>query len=149
MPQYLYQVYNNQPQSVAATQEKLSQTAAGGWHIHTAGLTYAELYVLWEENDGPPLEYQFAIYNNQFPDAVQERLAKMSADGWHIHTAAPNYSEFYVLWERGGSALANRVASHLPEAEQDRQPEPPAQQAQADPAASILGARSAPPLPPG
>lgn len=44
-------------------------------------------------------QYQYAIYNNQYPDVVQENLDKMSAAGWSVHTCLPNYSEFAILWE--------------------------------------------------
>lgn len=45
-------------------------------------------------------QYQYAIYNNQFPDVVQGNLNAMSDQGWHVHTCLPNYTEFAVLWER-------------------------------------------------
>lgn len=115
MPRYQYALYNNQfPDAV---QEKLDQLSGDGWHIHTASLNYSELYVLWEASEGASLEYRYAVYNNQYPAVVTEQMDKMSADGWHVHTALPAYTELYVLWERGGSALANRVASHLPQAQ--------------------------------
>ena len=59
-------------------------------------------------------QYKYAMYNpGQYPAEVQEQLDAMSADGWHVHTALPNYSEVYILWEKDGSALANRLEQHL------------------------------------
>ena len=59
-------------------------------------------------------QYKYATYNpGQYPDDVQAQFDAMSADGWHVHTALPNYSEVYILWEKDGSALANRLEQHL------------------------------------
>jgi hypothetical protein len=71
-------------------------------------------------------DYLYAVYNNQPQNIsiVQEKLDNMSADGWHIHTASLQYSEIYILWEKDGSALANRVAPHLATAP-DVQASPP------------------------
>ena len=59
-------------------------------------------------------QYKYAMYNpGQYPADVQAQMDAMSADGWHIHTALPNYTELYVVWEKDGSALVSRLAQHL------------------------------------
>jgi hypothetical protein len=46
-------------------------------------------------------EYQYGIYNpGQYPADVQKQWDAMVADGWQVHTAAPNYSEIAILWHR-------------------------------------------------
>lgn len=58
-------------------------------------------------------EYQYGIYNpGQYPAESQAQFDQMSADGWHVHTALPNYNEVCILWERGGSALVRKLAVH-------------------------------------
>lgn len=45
-------------------------------------------------------EYAYIRYNpGQYP-AENQHLDNMAADGWHVHTALPNYNEIYILWER-------------------------------------------------
>jgi hypothetical protein len=47
------------------------------------------------------LEYRYAVYNpGQYGPDVQAQLDAMVAAGWQVHTAMPNYSELYVLWQR-------------------------------------------------
>lgn len=61
-------------------------------------------------------EYQFSSYSFQDTaraQAAKAAMDKMTADGWHIHTANMNFIECSVLWERGGSASADRVQSHF------------------------------------
>lgn len=46
-------------------------------------------------------QYRYGIYNpGQFPEAAQSQLDAMTADGWQVRTASPNFSELYILWER-------------------------------------------------
>jgi hypothetical protein len=45
-------------------------------------------------------QYCYTIYDFHWPDAQQERLDLMVADGWQIHTANPASSEVYVVWQR-------------------------------------------------
>jgi len=46
------------------------------------------------------VEYAYAQYNpGQYPDQMAT-INAMAADGWHVHTAMPNYNELYILWER-------------------------------------------------
>lgn len=46
-------------------------------------------------------QYQYDLLNvGQYPEAAQERMDAMTADGWHIHTCLPNYSEVAIMWER-------------------------------------------------
>lgn len=45
-------------------------------------------------------EYVYTRYNpGQYP-AENAHIDVMAADGWHVHTALPNYNEIYILWER-------------------------------------------------
>jgi hypothetical protein len=47
------------------------------------------------------LEYRYAVYNpGQYADDVARAWDEMVADGWQIHTAAPNYAEISILWQR-------------------------------------------------
>lgn len=47
------------------------------------------------------LQYQYEVYNpGQYKADVQAQLDQMVADGWQVHTAAPNYSEIAILWQR-------------------------------------------------
>ncbi len=62
-------------------------------------------------------QYQFANYSFQTAErgaAAQEAMDRMSADGWRIHTAAMNYVEVSVLWEKeDASAKGPRRAKPL------------------------------------
>jgi hypothetical protein len=63
-------------------------------------------------------QYRFANYSFQTTahgDAAQAAMDAMTADGWHVHTATANFVELSVLWERGGSASAERVKNHFEE----------------------------------
>jgi hypothetical protein len=42
-------------------------------------------------------------------------MDRMTADGWHVHSASVNFIECGVLWERGSSATGDRVQAHLEE----------------------------------
>lgn len=45
-------------------------------------------------------EYVYSRYNpGQYPEQTSQ-IDAMAADGWHAHTALPNYNEIYILWER-------------------------------------------------
>lgn len=98
-------------------------------------------------------QYQYAIYNNQFPDVVQGNLNAMSDQGWHVHTCLPNYTEFAVLWERDAPpAPAEEPAAIDPETvtkaelqDMAREQGLPVSGTKADLAAVL----SSPPVPPG
>jgi hypothetical protein len=45
-------------------------------------------------------QYQYTTYDFHWPDAQQERLDQMVADGWQVNTAYPNSLELYVVWQR-------------------------------------------------
>lgn len=63
-------------------------------------------------------EYRFVQYSfqdNARAAAAHASFDQMTADGWHVHTASLNYCEAAVLWERGGSATAERVQTHFEE----------------------------------
>lgn len=63
-------------------------------------------------------EYRFANYSFQYSDqadASHSAITAMTDDGWHVHTCAMNFTEVSILWERGGSASADRVQDHFEE----------------------------------
>ena len=52
-------------------------------------------------------QYKYAVYNpGQYPADVQKQWDELAADGWHVHTALPNYSEIAILWEKDGPGSA-------------------------------------------
>lgn len=79
--------------------------------------------------------YEYRFKNYSFQDSSRTAAAHtdfdaMVADGWHVHTANMNFVEAAILWERGGSASADRVQSHFEEtgvlpAKRSRKPAPP------------------------
>jgi hypothetical protein len=61
-------------------------------------------------------QYRFANYSFQYAEqaaASHAAMDAMTADGWHVHTASANFIEVSILWERGGSATAERVQAHF------------------------------------
>jgi hypothetical protein len=40
------------------------------------------------------------VQPGQYPENVQRQLDEMVADGWQVNQSMPNYTEFYILWQR-------------------------------------------------
>jgi len=82
------------------------------------------------------LEYKYVRYNYQTDHDFA--LNAMAAEGWHVHTAMPNFTELWVLWERGDVARARSVSLHLDQSNALQQADAAAEQ-QAEVADAVAG----------